>query len=316
MSSRRARLRSLVRSPQSGRVRAVWRVLVPVLAGFLTLLLVSATAFRLGLNGGQAMVAGFAGTTLVLAAVLVLSARYVDRRPIREYGYHLSRGWWLDLAAGTGIGTLLVAATFVLARATGALRVTSGGPVTDPSTLGWLLVFFVAFVGVAFYEEYLYRGAFVTNAVEGLTARGVTRSAAVPLALVASTLAFALVHLPGALAGGADVALVAVKTGLLGGLLGVAYVWTDELALPMGLHLGVNYALMNVFGIGAAKVPGIPALLTVEHTATGLWSPARGVPLFVSILVGYGLVAVWVRWRGRDRTVQQRTRSTHSHSDR
>ncbi|GAA0515259.1 hypothetical protein SAMN04488066_10319 [Halorubrum aquaticum] len=315
MSNVRARLHSIVWGQETGRVRAVWRVLVPVLVGFLALRLAGAAALGFDLNRGEMMLTAFAGTTLVMLAVLSVSARYLDRRPVREYGYTLSRNWWLDLVVGIGLGSLVVGMTFVIARYTGSLRVTSNTVLPDATTLGWLIAFFAGFVGVAFYEEFIYRGSFITNTVKGLTARGVTRPVATAVALLASTAAFALIHLPGAIIADANVVLVAVKTGLLGGLFGVAYLRTGELALPMGLHLGVNYALMHVFGIGAAETPGIPTLLTVEHTATGLWSPGRGLPLFAAILIGYGLVIAWTRWRHDTSTAQQRTPLTHTRSD-
>jgi membrane protease YdiL (CAAX protease family) len=261
------------------------------------------------------MVVAFGGTTLVMLGVIGISARYLDHRPLREYGYRLSRDWWQNLVVGTGLGVLIVAMTTVIAHSTDSLRVTSGTLVPDAALLGWLLVFFAAFVGVAFYEEFIYRGSFITNAVEGLTARDISRPVATAVAVVASTFAFALIHLPGAIVADANVGLVVVKTGLLGGLFGVAYLRTEELALPMGLHLGVNYALMNIFGIGAAETPGVPSLLTVEHTATSLWSPSRGIPLFVAILAGYVIVLLWTRWRNRDRPAQQRNYITHSRSD-
>jgi hypothetical protein len=261
------------------------------------------------------MVVAFGGTTLVMLGVIGISARYLDHRPLRQYGYRLSREWWQNLIIGTGFGALIVAMTVVIALSTDSLRVTSATLVPDVALLGWLLVFFAAFVGVAFYEEFIYRGAFITNAVEGLTARNSSRPVATGSALVASTLAFALIHLPGAVLADANVGLVFVKSGLLGGLFGVAYLRTKELALPMGLHLGVNYSLMNIFGIGAADTPGVPSLLTVEHTATGLWSPSRGIPLFVAILAGYVIVLLWTHRRNRDRTAQEHNHLTHSRSD-
>lgn len=315
MCNVQTRLRSLIWGQETGRVRAIWRVLVPVLTGFLALRLAGAAALGLDLNRGKMMLTAFAGTALVMLSVLGISARYLDRRPVTEYGYDLSRNWWLDLAVGTGLGTLVVALTFVIARYTDSLRVTSSTAVPDAATLGWLLVFFAAFIGLAFYEEFIYRGSFITNTVEGLTTRSITRPVATAAAWLASTAAFTLIHLPGAIVADANLALVAAKTGLLGGLFGVAYLRTDELALPMGLHLGVNYALMNVFGIGAAETPGIPTLLTVEPTATGLWSPDRGIPLLVAILAGYALVITWTRWRHDARTVQQHPPFTHSRSD-
>jgi hypothetical protein len=300
---------------QHGRVRAIWRILVPVLAGFLALRFTGVAALTFDLNRGEMMVVAFGGTTLVMLGVIGISARYLDHRPLRQYGYRLSREWWQNLIIGTGFGALIVAMTVVIALSTDSLRVTSATLVPDVALLGWLLVFFAAFVGVAFYEEFIYRGAFITNAVEGLTARNSSRPVATGSALVASTLAFALIHLPGAVLADANVGLVFVKSGLLGGLFGVAYLRTKELALPMGLHLGVNYALMNIFGIGAADTPGVPSLLTVEHTATGLWSPSRGIPLFVAILAGYVIVLLWTHRRNRDRTAQEHNHLTHSRSD-
>ncbi|MFC6862738.1 type II CAAX prenyl endopeptidase Rce1 family protein [Halomicroarcula sp. GCM10025817] len=168
---------------------------------------------------------------------------------------------------------------------------------------------------VGAYVSFIYRGSVITNAVEGLTARDISRPVATGAALVASTLAFALVHLPGAVLTDANVGLVVVKTGLLGGLFGLAYLRTNELALPMGLHLGVNYALVNIFGIGAPETPGVPSLLAVEHTAAGLWNASRGIPLFVATIAGYVIVLLWTRRRNHDRTAQQRNHLIHSRSD-
>ena len=261
------------------------------------------------------MLVAFAGTTLTMLLVLPTAARYLDGRPIRAYGYHFSKDWWLDFVVGTGVGTLIVAMTFSIARYTDSLQVTSSTGIPSTASLGWLLAFLVAFLGVTFYEEYIYRGSFITNAVEGLSSRGVDQSVATTVALFASTLGFAVIHLPSAIASDANIGLVVLKTGLLGGLFGVAYFLTDELALPMGLHLGVNYALMNVFGVGAAGIPSIPSLVTVEVTATGLWSPSRGIPLFVATLTGYVFVAAWTRWRQYNHPSKRETPRSLTNSD-
>ncbi|QGA81975.1 type II CAAX prenyl endopeptidase Rce1 family protein [Halomicrobium sp. LC1Hm] len=275
----------------------------------------STAAFTFDLNSGDMMLAAFGGTTVVMVALLGLFARHLDHRPVREYGYRLSRSWWYDLVVGIGLGMIVVALTFVIGRYTNSLRVTGTGLLPETASVGRFLLFFAAFAGVAFYEEYIYRGSFVTNAVEGLSARGISGPVATTLAVLTSTLAFAAIHVPGAIAGEANISLVLVKTGLLGGLLGIAYIWTDELAFPMGVHLGVNYALMNVFGIGAAKVSGVPTVLTVEHTTTGLWSPARGIPIFLAVLVGYVLVFAWARWRDAEPTARTRNNHVHGNSD-
>lgn len=291
------------------RIRAVWRILVPLVAGFLALNVAGGVAASLGLSRPAAMLAAFGGTAVASVGILFVSARYIDQRPASEYGYEFARSRVVDFAVGTALGGLVVAGAFLLARSSGSLRVVDAAPFEGRVPILSLLAFFVAFVAVAAYEEFLYRGLFVTNAVEGLSARGLSKSEATGVALVASTVAFALIHLPSAIAQGADVGLVAAKSGTLGALLGTAYVLTDDLALPTGLHLGVNFALMNVFGIGSAGVEGFPTLLVVEHAATGLWSPAHGIPILAATVAGFPPVVAWAAWR-RDRSGERQ--SPHS----
>ncbi len=72
---------------------------------------------------------------------------------------------------------------------------------------------------------------------------------------------------------------------------------------------------MNVFDLGAAEIPGVSSPLTAEHTATDLWSPSRGIPLFVAVLAGYVTVVLWTRRRNRDCNARQRNHLTHGRAD-
>jgi membrane protease YdiL (CAAX protease family) len=299
---------------QTDRIRASWRIFFPLLIATVALFGFGGLATALEVNRGTMMLISFSGTTVVTTGLLLIWARYVDKRPVTEYGYHVSRDWWYDLLGGLGLGVVLIAINFGIARMSDSLQVTEMASVDGPS-LVWLLLFLLGFTCVGFYEEFLYRGLFITNAIEGLSERGSSPSMAAGIALLASTVTFALVHLPSAVAQGGDVTVVAAKTGLLGGLLGVAYLLTDELALPMGLHLGVNYAQMNLFGIGAAGVAGIPTVITVEQTASGFWDPAHGAPLLGAALIGYGLVALWVNWRQYASGIFRATRKTRTDPD-
>lgn len=290
-------LRSLIRSQQDSRVRAIWRILIPVLVGFVALQVSGGAAQVYGLRAGRMMLVSFTGTLLATIGLVYVSARYLDHRPISAYGYRFSRAWWRDLMGGVLLGTTIVAIAFLIARFTGSLTVLEYTTNPDPATVGWFLVFLVAFAGVAFYEEFIYRGVFITNAVEGLTTKVQSHQRIALVAVVASSLCFALIHLPSAIAAGVAIELVFLKTALLGGLLGVAYVLTGELALPMGLHWSVNFALMNIFGIGAESIAHVPQLIAVESTATGALSPTHGIPILVGTVAGYGLVFGWIRWQ-------------------
>ena len=45
----------------------------------------------------------------VLLAAL-LAARFVDHRPLADWGFHFNRRWWLDLLFGMVLGTVLMGA--------------------------------------------------------------------------------------------------------------------------------------------------------------------------------------------------------------
>lgn len=299
-------VRMIVWSEDVGRVRATWRVLFPVVAGFVAFALSGAVATSLGVNRGQMMVASFTVTALASVGILLVSATYLDDRPIPAYGYHVSRRWILDLLVGVGLGFTVVAMTVLVARRAGTLTVTGAGSFADGPFLAWLMAFVVAFVFVSFYEELLYRGLFITNAIEGLSARGWSQRTVFVATLLGSSAAFSLAHLPSALAQGADVGLYALKNLSFGVLLALPYLLTGELATSMGLHLGVNVAQINVFGIGSTGVEGIPVIVGVEAASTGLWSPTAGIPMIAASLVGSVLVIAWCHWRRTSPGVETR----------
>jgi membrane protease YdiL (CAAX protease family) len=131
-------------------------------------------------------------------------------------------------------------------------------------------VYAIQFLSVAVWEELISRGLALTSAVEGLRNRWLSDRGAVVAGVVASALIFSITHFPNSLAAFGSRLLMGV-------ILGAAYVWTDSLALPMGLHFLVNFATNNVYGLAnvreAAEVP--PVL--IRPTFTG---PSRFVGVF------------------------------------
>lgn len=290
--------RTVIRGERGDRIRSVWRISVPLIAGLGTFTGTFVAALAVGAPTGMAALVAWVTTALVVLGVVRTSARYLDRRPLSEYGYRISHGWWLDLVAGVALGSLVIVLTLLIAFQLGSARLPDEGSVVGSVSLPWLATFLIGLVGVAFWEELVFRGVVVTNAIEGLGERGCSRSAAEAAALIGSAAVFAVVHVPGALAEGGSPWSTALWTFSAGLLFGVAYLLTGELALPMGLHLGINYVSGNVFGIaGIAAMEGVPTVFVVESTATGLAAPMSGIPILVSIGVGCALVAGWCYWR-------------------
>lgn len=233
----------------------------------------------------------------VVAATLVAVASRVDERPAAAYGFARSRGWWADLVGGALLGALLVASVYAVAIARGRVAVVEVASAGDAGAfLPWMALLLLSWGCVAFWEETLFRGVFITNAREGLAARGLDARLSLLGAWTASTAVFALVHVPASNVP-ADVSLgsLFVVWTVLGGLLGVAYVVSGGLAVPIGIHFAVNAVSNTVFGPATAgTLP--PALLRVAGGYHPMSDPVLVVP--AAALAGVVLVA----WLGRPAT--------------
>ena len=59
-------------------------------------------------------------TFLVVVLLLgLVGSRLLDRRSLADYGFHLNKGWWLDLGFGLALGTLLMLGIFGVELAKG-----------------------------------------------------------------------------------------------------------------------------------------------------------------------------------------------------
>ncbi len=234
----------------------------------------------------------------VLGSVWV-AGRFLDHRRFADFGFHLSRAWWMDLAFGLALGAVLMALIFLVEWAAGWVQVTgtlrpSGGLPFLPSFLLALAVY----IAVGFYEELLSRGYQLRNTAEGLNWGRLGPRGGIVAAWVISSIIFGALHgaNPNA-TWGSSIALV-----VAGLFLGLPFILTGELALSIGLHITWNLFEGNVFGfavsgtsVGASFISiaqGGPAVLT-----GGAFGPEAGLVGILAAAVGGALVILWVRWR-------------------
>jgi hypothetical protein len=69
----------------------------------------------------------------------------------------------------------------------------------------------------------------------------------------------------------------------MGVILGAAYVWTDSLALPMGLHFLINFATNNIYGLANVSEAAAVAPMLIRPTFTG---PSQFVGAFGLVNTG------------------------------
>jgi len=230
---------------RSGSLRCGWRALAFYLAvsagyGFLLWALhgvpgVPRAAYPAGLCA-----------VLLLASWLFLT---LEARPLRSLGLRLGAAWARDYGKGLLAGMAVILLTAALLFLLGGFHL-ARNPASGAGTLASGAVLYLV---PAVNEELGFRGYLFQRLEWGLGTWG-------GLALL--SLLFATAHLGNPGQAGALRLLAFVNIFLAGVLLGLAYLGTRSLALPMGLHLGWNWTQGTLLGFGVSGT-----------SATGLFSP-------------------------------------------
>lgn len=303
---------------QQARLRALWRLVLQSVAAQILLAGLAFAALPFldfstlteldeAVNEGVPPAWVFAvvvGLSLIATLVTVgLAGRLLDRRRFVTFGFHFDRDWWLDFAFGLGLGAVLMGLIFAVELAAGWVTVTgrlylgAQARVFVPGIIAYLF----AFVCIGISEELFYRGYHVTNLAEGLNFAFLGPRGAVVVALALSSAFFGVDHFANP-----NATLVSSLNIALGGvLLGVGYVLTGELAIPIGLHITWNFFQSNVFGFpvsGLVAPSRTVSVLATEQGGPVLWTggafgPEAGLLGLGAMLLGILLAAGWVRVR-------------------
>lgn len=282
-------LRTGVWGGGEARVRATWRVL---LAWPLLWFVMGTIAVTVG---GTIVPSGMPLSTNMLAfgllqgvfvmVALVPWARYLDRRPLADYGLSVGGSWLLDLLVG--FGAVLVG--YGLWHAVGSslgwasVELAVAAP-QKPLVLGFGAMLVAVAVNV-WVQETVFIGVVLTNAAEGLSTRGMDPARAVIGAWAVAVLLFTVKHRPSDLGRVLNL-LVAL------GVFGLLYVHTGELALSIGVHTGVNYA-GNALLVSSSVASSRPTVFHVTNSLSGiLGSLSNGA--IPQLLVAYLVVVVWL----------------------
>ncbi|WP_256290577.1 CPBP family intramembrane glutamic endopeptidase [Halobellus inordinatus] len=152
-----------------------------------------------------------------------------------------------------------------------------------------MVIVFVYIAFAATWEEFIIRGAMLTNLAEG-AAGFVPRWIAIGLAVTISTLVFAFLH-------GAKVTHVSQYGYYLiaGLILSGVYVLTGELALSIGFHVFYNFTQSAIFGLGHSQQT--PELLAVDIVGPSRWVGEEGLVFVGFAILGGLLLLAYIRWR-------------------
>ncbi len=300
---------SLFWNPSEQRMRALLRLALTVL---LMAVVVGTSQFAFsGLLVGL-LPRGLQLTTalmVILTAAIVLSVFLaglaIDRRPLRAYGLRLSRRWWTDFAFGLLLGGLLMLIIFLVELAAGWVTVT-GFMRTDSTFWPEILLILVFGVCIGIQEELFSRGYFLLNLAEGLNGKRIGPRRALLAAFVISSIVFGLLH-----AANNNASLTStLYVSAAGLLLGLGFVLTGDLAIPIGLPISWNFFQGNVFGFPVSGQQFGPTVIATQQSGPdwltgGAFGPEAGVLGLLAIAIGIVITIAWLRWRNG--SVQLRT---------
>jgi membrane protease YdiL (CAAX protease family) len=282
------------------RSRAGWRLAIQMFLFVMISLLAGILSVFVGDKSPSAPVV----TALSLGLCLVLIwfvGCFLDRRRIKDYGYHLTAGWWLDFGFGLLLGAVLMSGVFLTERLAGWIEVTP--PLLHDGVQAWGKA---ALTGVAFFftvalsEEFMSRGYQLRNLAEGIAGRRVGPRTAIVAAWLISSCLFGLFHRfnPNA----TNVSTLNIM--LAGILLGLPYILTGELAISIGLHLTWNLFQGTVYGFPVSGTRPTKEFLVLKQSGPDLWTggkfgPEAGLLGIAAMIIGCALVVAWFKYRRR-----------------
>jgi uncharacterized protein len=319
---------------EEGRLRMVWRILLQQILLVILTGGLGAVAFGVGLalylaGGGQlpditspnAVVEIMEITSTPVMNIFLLAASATgmlgsvflagwlfDRRKPADFGFHFNRAWWLDLGFGLGLGAVLMVFMFAFEWAAGWVQI-EGFVQPNYSLPFWLGIGIAAlqFLIVGIQEELFSRGYQLHNLAEGFNWRGIGPKGALLIGYVLSSSVFGLLHL-----GNPNTSLMSTLNLIVAGLfLGLGYILTGELALPIGLHITWNFFQGNVFGFPVSGTNAGPTFIAIQQggpdwATGGAFGPEAGMLGLLAIGLGCILILAWVkRTRGSLRLLER-----------
>jgi len=241
------------------------------------------------------------GFIAILVSAWIIT-RFIDRRRFSNVGLQLDKIWWMEFSFGLLLGIVLMSSIFFIEYGLGWITLsesifTSNNP--NFSVLAFI-VFFIMFLSVGFNEELLTRGYLLTNLAEGLNFKSIGPKGSIYISWILTSVLFGIGHL-----GNPNATWVAgLNIAAAGIFLGVGFVLTGRLALPIGVHITWNFFQGNVFGFPVSGINTLQGskMTTIVQGGPEIWTggsfgPEAGLIGICAIISGTILSIAWVRVR-------------------
>jgi len=295
----------IIWNPKQKRLRSLVRIICQfILMSFVSVLtsLVFLLVFGLPRLSGNTSLMETLSSLSALCGIVIsawLCGRFLDHRPFKDFGFHFGRRWWKDFIFGLFLGAFLMGGIFILELSAGWIDINSTFVsrdewITFPVGMFLALVFLIS---VGIQEELLFRGYYLQNLAEGLDYPKLAHKYALALAWMISSIVFGLAH-----AVNPNASIISTINIVLAGLfLGLGFVLTGELAIPIGLHITWNFFQGIIFGFPVSGLTPFVSVFHITQAGPKLWTggafgPEAGLMGLLVMVVGSGISLIWIRY--------------------
>lgn len=281
-------------SPSEPRLRAGWRLggqlfFMSILLVLLSpLTAISIRTLKIDTNGLNGMVISQLISLLAMTGSIFLARTWLDKRSFSGLGLQLSPRALLDVLAGIAFCVPMMGLIFAIELGLGWTHFDGMAWNSDPMpvVLGGLASNLFLFLLVGWNEELFSRGYQLQTLESGLNTFW---------AVLISASVFGLLHL-----GNPGASWTSTLGILLAGIfLALPYIWTRQLWISIGLHIGWNFCEGTIFGF---PVSGLDTFRLVHHTVNGpvIWTgggfgPEAGLLVIPGLMLGTLLVYMYAR---------------------
>ncbi|MFU8812101.1 MAG: lysostaphin resistance A-like protein [Balneolaceae bacterium] len=285
-------LKHLFYKKEENRLRSLWRILVTTSIAITLCLLLVILQFAIN----QTL---FLGWNVMLAiavfVALLIASVFVDKRPFRSFGLHISGLWAADFAAGFFIAAAAMTTIVGIMLGMGWARVEDALPLTGISIQSGVLLFFVSMLAVGFWEEAYFRGYLIINLKEGLNAQSWSRSSQLIAAVFLSSLFFSAGHINNPAASVSST----INLIIAGLVLAYPFVRTGSLGLSVGLHASWNFFQGAVYGLPVSGISTEQAIIQTRLTGPesftgGAFGPEAGAGGLLGLMILLTLSEVYI----------------------
>lgn len=269
------------------RVRATWRV---VLAWPLLPLVGVGVALVMPVMGLSGMIPGGPLQGILFVGMLLVWARYIDRRPITDYGVAATRQWLTRVLGGFAVVVLVWSGWHALAITQGWMQI-QWATLMPQSAVGTWVGAAVSLAINTWVQDVVFFAIVLKGTAEGLHSRGVEPRRAVLGGWLVSILFFTAIHGQATLLDAANSVVTAAVFGLL-------YLHTGDIGLTIGVHWGSSYAAGVLFPTQSGLGPSV-----FEVTEALWWTKGGLTPIYL-YLATYLLVVGWLRVSRADVSIE------------